>query len=773
MRQIRHMNDGWYFKAFELKDIESFDPSAYQIVSIPHEGIKLPYHYFDEKITQQVFTYYKEFMIESNLENQIIKIRFEGVAHQASIYLNGRFIIKHMGGYTPFEAILNDYIDYGKINQLCVVVDGKEDKEIPPFGGVVDYLGYVGIYREVTLIILDQFHIEDVFVSTKQLQFKAVVTLSYEAILEYELKDLAGGVLHKGVSLKSKVHQIEAVIPEAKLWDIDSPNLYYLITHAESDSLTTRFGFRDIEFKPEGFYLNGKLIKLIGLNRHQSYPYVGYAMPKRMQVADATILKHTLGVNVVRSSHYPASTHFVNACDELGLLLFEEIPGWQHIGDDKFIENALNNLSEMILRDRNHPSIILWGVRINESTDHHDFYTKSNQLSRKLDPTRPTGGVRNIAKSEFLEDVYTYNDFSHVGNNTHVVEKKKITKSVPYLITEHNGHMFPTKKFDPESKRIEQALRHLNVINGALNPKSGIAGAIGWCMNDYQTHKEFGSGDKICYHGVLDMDRLPKTAAYAYQSLYQHPFMKVSSTMQNGEYSGGFLDKVVIFTNLDYVKMYRNDTYIDTYYPDLLNYPNLKHAPIIIKDFIGKTLMTNEKMTYKDAESTKKILRHIQKDGNHLSFFDQLKMLFLLKKYHLSLSDGVRMFYEYTSGWGSSETVYRFEGYQKDNLIQTQYIESTKEPHYYLEGEDTMVVAETYDVLRLIVKKTDTQGQVLDYAMDGFVVSVLGNIELISPKISNLIGGSRAIYIKSSGIGEAKVTVEFDGIILEKHIKVI
>jgi beta-galactosidase len=774
MREIRQINDGWFFKPFDIKDIESFDPSLCVSVAIPHEGIKLPYHYFDEKITQQKFTYYKEFFVESTREEQQISIRFEGVAHRANVYLNGRFITQHVGGYTPFEAVLNDYLMFGKQNQLCVVVDGTEDADTPPFGGVVDYLGYVGIYREVALILKDNIHIKDVFVRTENKKLLASVMLSHEAVLSYELYDPQGQIVLSGQLPKASAHEINENLEQVQFWDIEAPHLYVLKTKVESDEVSTRFGFRDIEFKPEGFYLNGRLLKLRGLNRHQSYPYVGYAMPKRMQQMDADILKYELGLNIVRSSHYPPSKHFIDRCDEIGLLVFEELPGWQHIGQDAFIEHALKAIEEMILRDRNHPSIILWGVRINESPDHHDFYTKSNALSKQLDPSRPTGGVRNFAKSEFLEDVYTYNDFSHTGNNSGVMSKQKITKAVPYLVTEHNGHMFPTKKFDPESKRVDHALRHMRVLNDALNIESNIAGAIGWCMSDYNTHKEFGSGDKICYHGVLDMDRLPKLAAYGYQSQHsQTPFMKIASTMQNGEYAGGFLDKVVVFTNVDYIKMYRNDEFIDAYFPNIETYRHLPHPPIIITDFIGKTLMNKEKMKEKDAEATKRILRTIQKDGNHLPIWKQLKMLFLLKKYHLTLNDGVRMFFEYTSGWGSSETIYTFEGYIDDQCVIKQKIESHKISTYHLKGDDTMVIEDTYDVLRLIVEKTNPSDQTLDFAMDGFTVETEGPIELISPNISNLIAGSRAIYVKSKGVGEAKVTVHFIDTSLTKQIKII
>ena len=134
-------------------------------------------------------------------------------------------------------------------------------------------------------------------------------------------------------------------------------------------------------------------------------------MPARAQRRDAEILKKELKCNIVRTSHYPQSPHFLDACDELGLLVLEEIPGWQHIGDRQWEDLSVDNVGRMVRRDWNHPSIILWGVRINESPDSHDFYLETNRVAHELDTTRQTGGVRFITDSEFLEDVFTQNDF--------------------------------------------------------------------------------------------------------------------------------------------------------------------------------------------------------------------------------------------------------------------------------------------------------------------------------------------------------------------------
>ena len=177
-------------------------------------------------------------------------------------------------------------------------------------------------------------------------------------------------------------------------------------------------------------------------------------MPARAQRRDAIVLKNELKLNLVRTSHYPQSRHFLDACDDLGFLVLEEIPGWQHIGEDDWQDLAVRNVADMIKRDWNHPSIILWGVRINESQDNHNFYTRTNKTAHELDPSRQTGGIRYLYNSELLEDVFTMNDFGFpLREPNHPL----------YLNTEFNGHMFSTKRFDQMERVAEHTLRHARV----------------------------------------------------------------------------------------------------------------------------------------------------------------------------------------------------------------------------------------------------------------------------------------------------------------------
>lgn len=781
MRQNIPLNNDWVFGSFEERHLRNEGFDLLKAVALPHNTVDIPFHYFDEKMTLSVFSYIKTIDIPETLNGQIVRLRFEGVAHRANVYLNQKHIGEHVGGYTPFEWDVTKDLHYGKTNILLVVVDTTEHENIPPFGGVVDYLGYGGIYREVRLLVTDPSYIRDVFVEqngTPDLNIHLKLSKP-QGQIQIAIKNADGHkVYHDKFDLNVSTHTILVHLNNVNLWTLDHPHLYTMqVMYANSkdhDQVDLRFGIRSAAFKNDGFYLNGQKLKLRGLNRHQSYPYVGYAMPKRAQEEDAEILKNELGVNLVRTSHYPQSTHFLNRCDEIGLLVFEEIPGWQHIGNEAWKGNAFQDVRDMILRDRNHPSIILWGVRINESPDDREFYLKTNEIAHSLDSSRQTAGVRNMAFSEFLEDVYTYNDFSHTGQNKGLNAKKAITKDVPYLVTEYNGHMFPTKRFDDETKRVEHTKRHLNVLDAMMEKDNGIAGCIGWCMSDYNTHQEFGSGDKICYHGVLDMFRIPKLAAYAYMAEgKKDPFMEVSSTMNIGEYPGGNLPNTLVFTNVDEIRFYKNDTYIKTFKPNRTMYQNLLHPPVVIDDLIGDTLMNQEKMTRKDAEMTKSILRSITTHGNKLSLKHKLQTLYLLKKYKMTYDEGVKMFFRYMSGWGSQGMAYRFEGYRNGKLAKTIIKANQNENRLIVETDHhTLTIGETYDVKRYVIKKIDQHGELLPYASDVILLSAEDSIEIIGPKEVALQGGAIGFWVKTKHQGKGKLSIKHDDRIIEIEVEV-
>lgn len=780
-----NLNFDWQYKMdFQEGYLSSGDNDGFELVNIPHTNKVLEYNNFDESEYQFISCYRKTISIARELCGKALILKFEGIASYAQLFINGSFVAEHSGGYTPFDIDITEKVVFGEDNLLAVVCDSRENEEIPPFGKVIDYLAYGGIYREVWLEIRGKKYIKDIFIRTYD-----VLAPAKTLDIDIELSELCPGMSVEFKLLNSNNELVSSFaftfgdsikgnirgrVNDIQPWGIETPVLYILqailkANNEEIDSKTIRVGFREALFRSDGFYLNEKKIKLIGLNRHQSYPYVGYAMPETAQKRDADLLKFELGVNIVRTSHYPQSAHFLDRCDEIGLLVFEEIPGWQYIGKEKWKELSCQNVRDMIVRDRNHPSLVLWGVRINESPDCDQLYMKTNSIAHELDNTRQTGGVRNFKGSKLLEDVYTYNDFSHYGSNAALEFPGRVTKAnAPYLVTEYNGHMFPTKRFDNEDIRLEHALRHMRVLDNMVG-SDRISGAIGWCMFDYNTHKDFGSGDRICYHGVSDMFRIPKLAWYVYASQQEHtPVLELSSSMDIGEHPAGHLGTVYAFTNCDFIKLYKNNEFIKIFYPDWKQFPNLKHAPIKIDDFIGDQLTKYENISSRDSHKMKNILRYASRYGMNLPLSSKLIMGRLMLKYKLSMDDGMRIFGTYVSNWGGQRITFRFEGYKDGQLVKSVVKGTSESTHLEVQPDSiTLIEADTYDVTRIVLKALDQNNNLLNYSNDAMDVETEGPVEVIGPKCIALIGGARAFWVKTtgkSGRGIVKIISEKYGI---------
>lgn len=780
MRKVIDLNFNWKYSEVFSEDMikPGFDDTGFAEVNIPHTNKELPYNYFDESIYQFVSCYRKIFRLpKAAFEGKKkIFITFEGAANYAKVYLNGEYIGEHKGGYTPFSLEITDKVNKSN-NCLTVMLDSTERPEIPPFGKVVDYLVYGGIYREVHIDIYDEKYIEDVFVKTPDPLYsvktiEADVTFSEKVTGECRFRLLDGDkvIAEKSAQADGKAIRIRWKVKNVKLWDIDSPQLYTLKVFFGDDVAEKRFGFREASFTRTGFVLNGRKVKLIGLNRHQSYPYVGNAMPASAQKADADFMKYTLGCNIVRTAHYPDSIHFLDRCDEIGLLVFTEMPSWQFLGEGEWRENCLDNIRSMVIRDRSHPSVVLWGVRVNEGGDCDEFYTETNALARSLDPSRQTGGVRNFPRSHLLEDVYTYNDFIHTGSFINLLPATIACGfKAPYLVTEHNGHMFPTKSFDREALRTEHALRHLRVQNTSFGSKRHT-GAIGWCMADYNTHKDFGSGDRICYHGVADMFRIPKLAGAVYASQQDDiPVLETSSAMDVGEHPGAIIGQTYIFTNCDYVEIYKNGKYKSTAYPDKKGYPNLPHPPILPKDFIGNSLVEDDGLDPEVAAPLKNALVAAAEYGYIMPPQHYLEVAYSFLKGKMKISQMVDLITKYFANWGDEQVEYRFDGYKDGVLVKSVTRTAVAGQQLEVKADcDTLIEDKTYDVTRIQLMCQDLNGNRLPFANNSIKVKVDGPVEVIGPDEFALIGGARAFWLKTTG-KSGDVTVTITGENLGEH----
>lgn len=730
MRITESFNGNWIFRhGFDPSHVHAMQPG--ETVRLPHSAVELPYNYFDETDYQKPFTYQKRLDWRPDFEGREVSLVFDAAMADSVVYLNGTEIVAHSDGYTPFEARLTPHLERGG-NLITVKVDGSENPEIPPFGGQIDYLCYAGIYRDVWLKVASPVSIANVKIETPDaLAERKTVTARaflanpegrpFSGTLSATIRRAGGGeVAARSVAVEAgEAFLTFSDLAGIELWDIDNPALYTLSLRLETghgaDELTQRFGFRTARFTPEGFLLNGRPLKLRGLNRHQSWPHTGYAMGRRAQEKDADILKHELACNIVRTSHYPQSKWFVDRCDEIGLLVFEEIPGWQHIGGEVWQKESIENVRRMIERDWNHPSIVIWGVRINESQDDHDFYAETNRLARALDPTRQTGGVRFITNSELLEDVYTMNDFilgneELPGNNRgrvvlrDRVETTGITRPIPYMITEYNGHMYPTKRFDQEQRQAEHVTRHLLILNAVAGDRD-IAGSTGWCMFDYNTHKDFGSGDRICYHGVLDMYRIPKFAAHAYASQADPKdgvVLQPVTFWARGERNIGGVLPLIVLTNCDYIDVRFGEWPAKRVHPDRETYPHLPHPPVVLD------------------------LRSVTP--------------------------------EEFGTWGRVWREGTFTGYVDGRPVKTVTMPADPVPaELEVKPDDTALKAGEKDATRVVVRVLDQCGNLLPFFEEPVSLSLDGPGRIIGPADHTLKGGATGFWIEA---GEEAGTLE-------------
>ena len=836
MRRITALNRDWLFYDAPMGERAKGFP-----VDLPHSIAELPLGNFDERLYQKRVCYYKEFPGPEAVEGSRVFLDFEGVAVSCQVWLNGRSLGGHKGAYTPFTLEITRALKNEGSNELWVEVDAAEDPSVPPFGGVVDYLVYGGIYRAVSLRVQGVVHIAHFHARPRIYSFGkgAVADVSKNGAggwlprpckaalaVELELSGSLSEALRVGAGalrLEGRLFRSGHCLAEAsKLlseddpsvqtgagdrvynlnfpplddilpWDIESPVLHDLelslhLGGERIDLARSRIGFREAIFKSDGFFLNGRRVFLRGLNRHQSWPFAGYAMGPGAQRQDAEILKRDLGCLVVRTSHYPQSRHFLDACDELGLLVFTELPGWQHIGNEEWKRNALDDLERLVRRDRNHPSIILWGTRINESPDDEEFYKSTNALVAMLDPDRQRGGVRNFSGSALFEDVYTFNDFTHEGGKKAVAKKKMVTRnakkkakglaaafqgsgknsSVPYLVTEHNGHMFPAKRWDQEERLAEHARRHARVLDAAMGDL-GIAGAIGWCAFDYNTHRDFGSGDRICYHGVADMFRSPKYAAFLYasqRSPSEGIVLEPASRFTKGERSGATMLPVDVYTNCDAVDLYRSGALVGRFYPDRKTYPHLLHPPVPIDDLIGNRL---DSQGFHPADK-KRFLRLASKAMStgpaSFSIGDKLDFALLLLKRGMNFRRARDLVMNYGLAWGKADDGFEVAGILDGKAVaRKRYGPDAHAAGLDLEASPWSLRIKDggeWEASRVALRLVDQYGNTCPFAFEPIHIELKGPGRLIGSADRSLLCGEAVFWVASTG-EPGKIEIEIAG----------
>ncbi len=616
------MNTNWLFGGQYMAGSETsfYDDSNFAPIALPHNVTELSWQNWDLMAWQQVWIYRRHFdgghLVSQHGPGHRILVDFDGVMVNATVVINDQAVSTHQGGYLPWSAELTGKVNAGD-NLLSVIVDAR-CLPVPPVGvgrgpGSIDFFQPGGIYRDVSLRVLPQVFLSDLFaqpgdVLSSQPRVDVQCTIDSAAVpratgtLLVELLDGHTAIATQGTTIKVTSPGIStatlslAEFGPISLWSPDNPKLYQVqatlsFPGLDSHVLTRRIGFREASFRPTGFFLNGERLQLFGLNRHQLYPYAGMAMPARVQRKDVEILKNELNCNMVRCSHYPQSPHFLDACDELGLLVWEEAPGWHNVSTSPAWQNlVVQNVRDMVIRDRSRPSVIIWGTRLNETPDYPALWAATRQAAAELDSSRPSSGAMAFHNDvKWHEDVFAYNDYS-VNPKTGEGMLKPPFPGLPYLVTEAVGVVEPRPFHyawtDPPALLAKQAALH-GQAQSLARSEPRISGMLAWAGFDYASELS-QLPDAIKWAGVADGFRVPKPGAAIYQSQGDPAASPVIIPVFFWEPGGVFpapVPTAMVASNCERLEVFIDGTHVTTALPALDSplYSGLAHPPFLVR----------------------------------------------------------------------------------------------------------------------------------------------------------------------------------------------
>jgi len=627
-------NAGWKFYKGTISGDSAKDPnysdSSWTAVSLPHNPPKngqsgpdaaRPPWTSSGYSYEGVSWYRKHFTLDNSYQGRKIFIEFEAVSIRADIWVNGTLIptTPHYGGYLPFTIDMTSYVNFGGADNVIAVKADNTDDASTPIGNA-SWFNWGGIYRDAWLNITDNLHVTDavyantiagggIFVTypsvndvSAQVQVKTHVLNEYATSKNCTVKTYIVDANNTPVAQMADTYSIAAgdnytftqlaTVTSPRLWHPDHPNLYTVYTevydgNGSVDTYQTRIGIRSISFsKAEGFKINGQPFKFRGTNRLQDYPYIGYAMGNVGQRRDAEKLKEA-GFDFVRTSHYPPDPAFIEACDELGIMIMDEIPGFQYVGGTTFQQRSYQNMRDMIRRDRNHPCVIVWELSLNETGFNQTYATNAVNYGHTEYPgsyisgwafdttydifiATPDAGARSYSGVKpLIVDEYGQWEYQKAGN---------------YYSDVHRGDI--GNGYYGETAMLNQAANHQNGHNLNLG-MSNMCGDALWVGIDYGPYPQ----------GVLDVFRLPKFSYYFFQSQRDPnvliPGIDSGPMVYIANYwTASSPTPVKVYSNCEQVNLYINNVLIATQYPDTdVDSTNLPHPPFT---FTGLTFQSGE-----------------------------------------------------------------------------------------------------------------------------------------------------------------------------------
>ncbi len=613
-RQRIMLVDGWDYYLEKGDNGFSTSPpnvNTWEEVTVPHTLELCPMNHLIYGDDQYQLTFhrwigwYKRDLMVNAAKGERVFLEFEGAHQVTKCWVNGKYVGEHaISGYTPFHFDITDFVKSGKVNKVVLSVDNRRNVDIPPEGDRYDYMKWSGLYRDVYLVVKDPMHISFPWedkehgvsittpsVSAENATIRIRTHVKNESSVNKTCKVVNRIVGQDGIvvlKLESErlikanssynFLQTGGITEEVRLWSIENPYLYRVNTmivdgNKPVDFVENPLGIRTIEFiDGRGFVLNGKNVELIGVNRHQGMYIIGDALPNCLHWKDAWQIKQA-GFNSVRLAHYPHDNSFIEACDELGMLVYEEAPTWIGIGGEKWMENLEEATRRMVRNHRNHPSIVFWGTSIN----HRGPVESLHYAGKEEDPTRPTGsngapwtGPRHSG----ICDIYSPMDYNN---------KPILANQFTYLC-EHGGSADATRNQFEVSKSREMS----NMIGVAL-----------WTAHDYQSFK--GKGTTFSSRRPFTGFRMPNMPYYWYRSEMrpEHMVFITDGTVSNDE-------KIVVFSNCQKVELYNEGELVSVGYPS--RSPNLLY--IEHPNFNFDYQWTSGELTAVGYQSGKVVAKH-------------------------------------------------------------------------------------------------------------------------------------------------------------------
>lgn len=614
-RQKLNFNAGWVFYkgaiAGDAAQNPAYDDSAWLTVHLPHnppmgattyDPLRPPWSSYSY---EGVSWYRKHFTLDGAEQGKRILIEFEAANTVTDVWINGTRLSTHYGGYLPFTYDITDYVNFGAAeNVIAARVDNTDNPDVPI--GHAGWFNWGGIYRDVWLHITDNLHVTEavyantvagggVFVTypavsaaSAQVQVKTQVKNETAAAKTCTLKSFIVDADNVVVAQMSHTQSVAAgsaytfmqltTLSSPHLWHPNAPYLYTLYTevydgNAPIDIQQTRIGVRSISFsKAGGFRINGQPFKFRGTNRLQDYPWWGYAMGNVNQRRDALKLKEA-GFDYIRTSHYPQDPAFMDACDELGILVMDAIPGFQYIGGTVFKNHSYQNMRDMIRRDRNHPCVIAWELSLNEMwwTD-----TDYSPMAVSIGHAEYPGSFIAGWKDDWIYDVFIATP--NAGARTYSGAKPLVVSEYghwEYGTTNsssdvHRGNINDGYNYG-ETNMLTQAANHLDGYHLNLG-MSNMCGDGLWVGIDYGPYPS----------GVLDIYRLPKLSYYFWKSQRDAdisiPGVDCGPMVYIANYwRANSPTTVTVYSNCQQVRLYKNDVLQAMRTPDTGT--NLPHPP--------------------------------------------------------------------------------------------------------------------------------------------------------------------------------------------------